>query len=148
MDTPRASTASTPRAPVVHTLRPEQCRERLRTATVGRVGFVTALGLQIIPLNYRLVGSEILLSTTRNGSLSQLAEIGAALTFQVDEHDSDTGLVWSVMVQGSVAKVPRGTAGGRAATDLVESWPGSQFAEALRFTPRTYSGRLLEHPTP
>ncbi len=132
-------------APVVRVLTPPECLERLSTASVGRVGFVTAQGLQIIPLNYRVADALITLSTTPNSSLSQLAEMGAALTLEVDEHDSATGLVWSVMVQGTVSKLPRATARKPATGALVESWPGAQFAEALRFTPRSYSGRVLEH---
>lgn len=133
-------------APIVHALTPEQCLERLSTADVGRVGFVTAQGLQIIPLNYRATEGSITLSTTPNGSLSQLAEMGAALTLEVDEHDSASGLVWSVMVQGTVSKIPRATSRRPATAELVDSWPGAQFTEALRFTPRSYSGRLLENP--
>lgn len=133
-------------APIVHVLSTEECLERLSTASVGRVGYVTAQGLQILPLNYRAHEGSITLSTTPNGSLSQLAEMGAALTLEVDEHDSSTGLVWSVMVQGTVSKIPRGAAGAPVADDLVDSWPGAQFAEALRFTAHSYSGRLLEHP--
>jgi hypothetical protein len=134
---------STP--PIVHVLTTDPCLERLGTATVGRVGFVTPRGLQILPLNYRSTADGILLSTTANGSLSQLAEMGAALTLEVDEHDATTGLVWSVMVQGSLSKVPRGVAGARTATGGVDCWPGDQYGEALRFTAHTYSGRLLEH---
>ena len=132
--------------PAVQILTDEECRQRLMTASIGRVGFVTAQGLQILPLNYRATDQRITLSTTPNGSLSQLAEMGATLTLEVDEHDSGNDLVWSVMVQGNVSKVPRGAAGPSAAPDLGDSWPGAAFAEALLFTPRSYSGRLLEHP--
>jgi nitroimidazol reductase NimA-like FMN-containing flavoprotein (pyridoxamine 5'-phosphate oxidase superfamily) len=133
-------------APTVHILSPDECLARLSTANVGRVGFVTGQGLQILPLNYRATADAITLSTTPNGSLSQLAEMGAAVTLEADEHDSATGLVWSVMVQGTVSKIPRATTRQPVTADLVDSWPGDQFSEALRFTPRSYSGRLLEHP--
>lgn len=140
-----APTAPDVRPPMVWILSDQECRERLAASSVARVGFVTGQGLQIIPLNYRTAGSAITLSTTPNGSLSQLAEMGAALTLEVDEHDDAAGLVWSVMVQGTVTKAPRGQAGA-SAPEPVDSWPGAQFSEALTFTPRTYSGRVLQHP--
>jgi nitroimidazol reductase NimA-like FMN-containing flavoprotein (pyridoxamine 5'-phosphate oxidase superfamily) len=59
-------------------------------STVGRVGFVSPAGLQIIPVNYRLgAGHRLFFKTAPRGALAQLSERDAQVAFEVDFHAAD-----------------------------------------------------------
>ena len=50
----------------LRTLPEAECFELLAVAIVGRVGFVSPAGLQIIPMNYRLAPASLLVDLRRN----------------------------------------------------------------------------------
>jgi hypothetical protein len=137
-------TATLPRG--VRSLTEQECTELLALATVGRVGFVTPQGLQIIPVNVRLTGASLRLDTTPNSSLSQLAEMSRDVTLEIDEYAAATGHGWSVLMQGKLGKLDHQAALRRDAVPQVEASPGDQRTQALEFTPRSYSGRVVHEP--
>ena len=71
-------------------------------ATVGRVGYVSRQGLQIIPLNYRLAGSTLMLATTPGSSLAQLGAMDATVAFEVDYHGPSFDVAWRVLMHGTL----------------------------------------------
>ncbi len=144
---PAPQPAPGPQGPVSsRVLSEEECVERLVLATVGRVGFVTPSGLQILPVNVSSSGTSLMLDTTPNSSLSQLAEMGREVTVEIDQSALSTGQAWSVLMRGTITKLDDG---GRLRRDAmsrqVEAWPGESCSQALEFTPRSYSGRLVQH---
>ena len=52
----------------IRTMPENECFELLAVAIVGRVGFVSPAGLQIIPMNYRLGSDHQLFMKTAPGS--------------------------------------------------------------------------------
>ena len=130
----------------VRELTKTQCLERLAAATVGRVAFVTPQGLQIIPVNYRLADSTLMLNTTPGSSLAQLSEMGRPVTFEVDYHAENFTLAWSVLMQGTLRKLDH--AGRERLAELqppLRPWPGEAASSHLEFEPHQFSGRVLEH---
>jgi nitroimidazol reductase NimA-like FMN-containing flavoprotein (pyridoxamine 5'-phosphate oxidase superfamily) len=124
-----------------------ECVERLFGASVGRVAFVTPRGLQVIPVSVRATGTSLMLDTTPQSSLSQLAEMGSEVTLEVDETLTSSGEAWSVLMRGPIVKLdPQGRRRREAMSQQVEAWPGEACTQALEFTPRSYSGRLVQHP--
>jgi nitroimidazol reductase NimA-like FMN-containing flavoprotein (pyridoxamine 5'-phosphate oxidase superfamily) len=122
------------------------CRERLAAATVGRVGYVSPHGLQIIPLNYRLAGSTLMLATTPGSSFAQLGEMGASVAFEVDYHGHDFDVAWSVLMHGTVRQLD--AAGRQRLAELrppLLSWLGETATLHLEFVPQRFSGRVLQH---
>jgi hypothetical protein len=135
--------------PAVRTLSEPECTELVALATVGRVGFVTPQGLQIIPLNVRSTGASLRLDTTPNSSLSQLAEMSRDVTLEVDEYAADTGHGWSVLMQGRLGKLDhQGALRPNALPQQVAARPGDPRTQALEFIPRSYSGRAVHHEPP
>jgi nitroimidazol reductase NimA-like FMN-containing flavoprotein (pyridoxamine 5'-phosphate oxidase superfamily) len=131
------------------TLTDAECVERLFGASVGRVAFVTPGGLQVIPVSVRATGTSLMLDTTPQSSLSQLAEMGSEVTLEVDETLASSGQAWSVLMRGPIVKLdPHGRERREAMSQQVEAWPGETCTQALEFTPRSYSGRLVQHPVP
>ena len=131
---------------VSRVLSEEECRERLVLATVGRVGFVTPSGLQILPVNVRSSGTSLMLDTSPNSSLSQLAEMGREVTVEVDQSAVATGQAWSVLMRGAITTLDDdGRLRRDAMSRQVEAWPGESCSQPLEFTPRSYAGRLVQH---
>lgn len=122
------------------------CLERLKVATVGRVGYVTARGLQIIPVNYRLDGQVLMLATTPRSSLAQLAEMSRPVTVEVDYAGRDLGLAWSVLMQGEVRELDAADRARWAQMPRpLEPFPGDAASVHLKFVPHRFSGRVLQH---
>jgi nitroimidazol reductase NimA-like FMN-containing flavoprotein (pyridoxamine 5'-phosphate oxidase superfamily) len=135
--------------PGVRTLTEQECTELVALATVGRVGFVTPQGLQIIPLNVQWTGASMRLDTTPNSSLAQLADMGRDVSLEVDEYAAATGHGWSVLMQGKLGKLDhQGRLRPAAMPQRVKAQPGDSRTQALAFTPRSYSGRVVQHEPP
>jgi uncharacterized protein len=134
----------------IRTLPETECFELLAVATVGRVGFVSPGGLQIIPMNYRLgAGHQLFMKTAPDGALARLAEIDASVAFEVDYHANDFRIAWSVLMNGTISRLDA------AATAAYEQlrrqpvpWAGSGSFLPVRFVPRTISGRGLHRTRP
>ena len=142
--------ASTPDSPdavsYLRTLPETECFELLAVATVGRVGFVAAAGVQIIPVNYRLGAEHQLFMKTAPGSaLAQLAEVDAPVAFEVDYHANDFRIAWSVLMNGTISYLDEAA---RTAYEALRRppvpWPGPASSLPVRFLPRTVSGRGLQ----
>jgi nitroimidazol reductase NimA-like FMN-containing flavoprotein (pyridoxamine 5'-phosphate oxidase superfamily) len=88
----------------IRTLPENEYFELLAVAIVGRVGFVSPAGPQIIPMNYRLGPHHQLFMKTAPGSaLAQLAEVDAPVAFEVDYHADDFQIAWSVLMNGTIS---------------------------------------------
>jgi uncharacterized protein len=134
----------------LRTLPESECFELLAVANVGRVGFQSPSGVQIIPLNYRLGADHQLFMKTAPGSpVAQLAEVDAPVAFEVDYHADDFQIAWSVLMNGTISRLDA------AATAAYEElrrppvpWAGSASSLPVRFVPQTVSGRGLHRTRP
>jgi uncharacterized protein len=122
-----------------------ECFELLAVAVVGRVGFASPAGLQIIPMSYRLgADRQLFMKTTPSSALARLAAIDAPVAFEVDYHAADFRIAWSVLMNGTISRLDA------AATAAYEElrrppvpWAGTVSSLPVRFVPRTISGRSL-----
>ena len=134
----------------IRTLSENECFELLAAAIVGRVGFVSPAGLQIIPMNYRLgPDHQPFMKTAPGSALARLAEVDAPVAFEVDYHADDFQIAWSVLMNGTISRLDA------AATSAYEElrrppvpWPGSASSLPVRFVPRTVSGRVVYRTRP
>ena len=83
----------------VEELTPNECIELLGRRTVGRVAFTERALPAIRPVNYALVGHQIVLQTDPHG-LGQRLD-GQVVAFEVDEIDPESETGWSVVVTGT-----------------------------------------------
>jgi nitroimidazol reductase NimA-like FMN-containing flavoprotein (pyridoxamine 5'-phosphate oxidase superfamily) len=130
------------------TLSEAQCFELLAVATVGRFGFVSPGGLQIIPVNYRLgAGHRIFVRTAPKGAIAQLAESRSHVAFQVDYHADDFRIAWSVLMRGTVGSLDAEAQAAYADLNVPPiPWPGQASSLPVQFVPKTVSGRGLHSP--
>jgi nitroimidazol reductase NimA-like FMN-containing flavoprotein (pyridoxamine 5'-phosphate oxidase superfamily) len=75
------------------------CRERLADGTIGRVGWKTDKGPQILPVTYVLHDDQVVFRTDPRGPLARL-QGGEPAVFEVDDFDPSTRQGWSVVVRG------------------------------------------------
>lgn len=76
-----------------------ECLALLRSHTIGRVGWNTMDGPQILPVTYVLRDGAVIFRTTPYGALSELRNV-RQVAFEVDEFDVTTRTGWSVLVRG------------------------------------------------
>lgn len=80
------------------------CREKLESATVGRVGMnVDALPV-VLPVNFAVDGDSIVIRTTAGTKLSAAMD-EAVVAFEVDHYDPQESRGWSVLVQGRARQI-------------------------------------------
>jgi uncharacterized protein len=132
-------------ASYLRTLPETECFELLAVATVGRVGFVSPDGVQIIPMNYRLgANHQIFMKTAADSALAQLAETDTPVAFEVDYHADDFQIAWSVLMHGTVSRLDAAaTAAYQELRRPPVPWAGSASSLPVCFVPRTVSGRGL-----
>jgi nitroimidazol reductase NimA-like FMN-containing flavoprotein (pyridoxamine 5'-phosphate oxidase superfamily) len=89
-----------------------ECLRLLSTATLGRVGFTSGALPTVMPVNFHLEGTRILVRTDR-GSRFHTALKNAVVAFEVDDFDR-IGHGWGVSVTGRATDVSRAPANGEA----------------------------------
>lgn len=79
----------------------EQCLALLRGERLGRVGFVRAGEVEVLPVNFVLLGTSIAFKTGYGSKLGAALD-GAPITFEVDGtgHPGALPFGWSVVVKG------------------------------------------------
>ena len=76
-----------------------ECEALLRAGVVGRIALSTPDGPHIVPVNYAVVDSRVVVRTTPYSVLGSHAD-GSLLAFEVDGFDHERQRGWSVVVRG------------------------------------------------
>ena len=123
-------------------LSPAECRQLISCGGIGRIGFPTASGTVILPVNYAIAANTIVI---RAGSGSVIAAHGDGdVSFEVDHIDEALEQAWSVLVQGQAHRVLQRTELAhlqRSAT--LQPWPGGEHDAYIRIAPHRISGRRI-----
>lgn len=141
---PRATGAS-PGAeedsPSFRLLSPDHCYELLATTVVGRVAFLAPTGLQLLPVNYRVLERSVLISTSAGGTLAGLATHHGEVVFEVDYHAPLARHGWSVVLRATSAPVRDPLTLAAAARLRLVPWAPVTSAIVLRLRPHQVTGR-------
>jgi uncharacterized protein len=137
-----------PASSYLRTLRESDCYELLAVAVVGRIGFVSAAGVQILPVNFRLgPGHRLFMKTSPQGTVARLVQIDAPVAFEVDHHAGDFGIAWSVLMNGTLSFLDAEASAAYAQLRLPPvPWPGLDSTVTIQFVPGTITGRGLHRP--
>jgi nitroimidazol reductase NimA-like FMN-containing flavoprotein (pyridoxamine 5'-phosphate oxidase superfamily) len=76
-----------------------ECVARLESHSIGRVGWNTTEGPQILPVSYAVRDGAVVFRTAPYGALSELRSV-RQVAFEVDDFDLATRTGWSVLVRG------------------------------------------------
>jgi nitroimidazol reductase NimA-like FMN-containing flavoprotein (pyridoxamine 5'-phosphate oxidase superfamily) len=82
----------------------DECLRLLGSATLGRIGVTSAALPTVLPVNFRLDGTRILIRTGPGTKLAA-ATRNAVVAFEVDDIDADAHTGWSVVVQGVAREI-------------------------------------------
>jgi nitroimidazol reductase NimA-like FMN-containing flavoprotein (pyridoxamine 5'-phosphate oxidase superfamily) len=88
---------------ILQTISATECLELLAPGGVGRVGFTTADGVVMLPVNFAVSGKAIIFRTAPDTLLA--VHSNARLSFEADHIDDTLGEGWSVLVIGHARPV-------------------------------------------
>ena len=127
----------------LRTLSPQECFDLLERGGVGRVGFMSADGIMMLPVNFAVTGKTIIFRTAPDTLLALYANV--QVSFEVDRYDEALHEGWSVLAQGHAHKVTdeREVSHIEDATH-VEPWAGGARDVYVRITPTRVSGRYIK----
>lgn len=125
-------------------LSPQQCRERLLSKEVGRVGWIAANRPRILPVSYTCFDNLLVIRTVEGRTLSHLTR-RAPVVFEVDDLDESGRRGWSVVVNGfSGSIVAPNEASLVWKSDLAQPWAPGRRSLLITVTVETITGRVFE----
>ena len=80
-----------------------ECLQQLERGGVGRLAFMTPLGLRIVPLNFATNPDVVVFRTEPDSELARYGE-GAEASFEIDEIDPTTERAWRVVAFGRLER--------------------------------------------
>lgn len=118
----------------------DACFDLAATGAIGRVVLVSGGVAAVFPVNYQLVGRDVVFRTGEGTKLR--AARGRAVTFEVDDFDRDSHTGWSVIMVGPMSQC------GPAESDRAHAlglypWAGGHRPYTLKIRPEFVSGRRL-----
>jgi transcriptional regulator with XRE-family HTH domain len=127
---------------VLTNLGPQECRQLIAAGGVGRVVFTEPRGPVALPVNFRTVGSDIVVRTEPDASLVA-SLVGGRVSFEVDHLDDALSEGWSVLASGIGHQVTES-----AELELVRGlgdtpWAGGERTTFVRIVPDQVTGRRI-----
>jgi nitroimidazol reductase NimA-like FMN-containing flavoprotein (pyridoxamine 5'-phosphate oxidase superfamily) len=119
----------------------EQCRKLLASEDLGRVGVSLGALPAIFPVNYRMVGEDIVFRAG-DGVRRRAAIEGAVVGFEVDRIDPGRSSGWSVMVVGVAREVTEAEHEELVAM-RISPWAAGERTHFIRVHPEMISGRRI-----
>jgi uncharacterized protein len=122
----------------------DECYRLLTTHEIGRIGINAENHPLILPVNYAVDGTTLVIRT-RPGTILRAAT-HANVTFEVDEIDRRTRSGWSVLVRGQAEEVGeehRADLVARTHRTGVEPWAPGEHGNWLRVIVHDVSGRRI-----
>ena len=131
------------RGHALRTLSPAECFELLERGGIGRVGFASANGIMMLPVNYAVTGKAVIFRTAPDTLLAAYAE--GQVSFEVDSLDEARREGWSVLVHGHAHKVTDARAVKQLEDGMhLEPWAGGARDVYVRIAPTRISGRRIQ----
>src|SRR5215831_4401082 len=88
---------------IMRTLNAAECFDLLEPGGIGRVGFTSADGIMMLPVNFAVTEKTIIFRTAPDTLLALYS--GSRVSFEADRLDEVLHAGWSVLVQGRAHEV-------------------------------------------
>ena len=119
------------------------CYGLLGSVPVGRIGFIAAGEVVMLPVNFALDGQDVVFTTGAGSKLSAV-EVGQYVGFEADSYDPATRSGWSVVVNGLAEIVDADDETARLGSRGLSSWGGPPADRVwVRIRQVTVSGRRI-----
>jgi len=123
-------------------LSPGECRRLIAPGGIGRVAFTTASGPVVLPVNFTVVGTSIVIRTDAGTLIETHGDERAA--FEVDHVDEVLHEGWSVLVRGQAHRVLQpGELRHVREEATVAPWAGGTRDVYVRIVPDRITGRRI-----
>ena len=116
----------------------DQCLALLTAEQIGRLGVSVGALPAIFPVNYRMVGGDIVFRTG-DGLKRRAAIDGNVVGFEVDHIDPATSTGWSVLAVGVAKEIIDDDID----VSPVRSWAAGERDHVIRIHPELLSGRRI-----
>jgi nitroimidazol reductase NimA-like FMN-containing flavoprotein (pyridoxamine 5'-phosphate oxidase superfamily) len=127
----------------LRTLSPAECFDLLEPGGIGRVGFTSADGIMMLPVNFAVTRKTIIFRTAPDTLLALYAN--AQVSFEADRLDEALHEGWSVLVQGHAYKVTDERELTRLEHETqLEPWAAGARDVYVRIKPNQVSGRRIQ----
>ncbi|HZJ25881.1 MAG TPA: pyridoxamine 5'-phosphate oxidase family protein [Acidimicrobiia bacterium] len=123
-----------------------ECLRLLSTEQLGRVGVRFGTFPAILPVNYALLGNDIVFRSAPGTKLTAALE-SAVVAFEVDAVEPDHAEAWSVMVVGCSEWIADGAALEEAERLPLDLWAPGSHDYFVRIPPEHISGRRYTTPS-
>jgi nitroimidazol reductase NimA-like FMN-containing flavoprotein (pyridoxamine 5'-phosphate oxidase superfamily) len=129
-------------AGALRALSPDECFDLLEPGGVGRVGFTSADGITMLPVNFAVTGKTIIFRTAPDTLLALYAD--GEVSFEADHIDEEFHQGWSVLVHGHAHKVTNELEVKHLEDGThLEPWAGGARDVFVRIAPTRISGRRI-----
>lgn len=131
-------------AATMHVIPTDECYRLLGTQEIGRLGVNAERFPIIVPVNYAMDGTTIVIRTQPGSKLA--AARHGEVAFEVDEVDRRTRSGWSVLVRALAEEVGEGHRAeliARTQATGVQPWAPGEHGHWLRLVPQEVSGRRI-----
>lgn len=120
----------------------EECLRLLARGGVGRIG-LTARALRVIlPVNYALLGEDMVVRTSRGTNLAA-ATARTVVAFEIDEVDPSDLRGWSVLVTGVAQEVSDPDQRRRCDALGLPAWAGAENTCYVRISTEIVTGQRI-----
>ena len=119
-----------------------ECETLLRRGVIGRAAIATPTGPQIVPLNYAVIGSSVVVCTTPDSMLGPYGR-DSMLAFEIDQFEHPRQRGWSVVVRGRADAVEDQEELRMLASTLARPWAAGRRSLYLRIPLTEVTGRRL-----
>lgn len=116
----------------------DECARLLGSAGIGRVAWSSSRGITLLPVNYAMLDSVLVLRVSHDSILAELTQ-PAEVAFEVDDIDLATASGWSVVVQGTSGPWHGDDPGDR----LPMPWAPGKRPVLVGITPSALTGRVV-----
>ncbi|HLM16423.1 MAG TPA: pyridoxamine 5'-phosphate oxidase family protein [Acidimicrobiia bacterium] len=123
-------------------LTPEECKDLLRSQTLGRIAVRIGEPPAILPVNYGLLDDDVVFRTDPGSKLSAAA-MQVMVAFEVDDIDAASRTGSSVVVAGYAEEVRDAVTLDRVDRLDIDRWVAEGRDYVIRIRPRTITGRRL-----
>jgi transcriptional regulator with XRE-family HTH domain len=129
-------------APALAPLDADQCRAHLADGGVGRFVYDSERGPVAVPVNFRMLGPDIVFRTAPRGGLAA-ASWEPGVSFEIDNLDEDLAEGWSVLVSGQAMIVTAPDELAELSQLGVAPWAGGDRSCYIKIVPSEISGRRI-----
>jgi nitroimidazol reductase NimA-like FMN-containing flavoprotein (pyridoxamine 5'-phosphate oxidase superfamily) len=127
----------------LRTLSPAECFDLLEPGGIGRVGFTSADGIMMLPVNFAVAEKTIIFRTAPDTLLALYSD--ARVSFEADRLDEALHAGWSVLVQGRAHEVTDEREVKRLQDHThLQPWAAGARDVYVRITPARISGRRIQ----